>query len=205
VTYTPKSTRVLNKPGGSAGAILTKFRGGAGGDTGRTVAAPKPGAAASMFGGQAYPLSQEYGMTDFAKTQIGPGGMYEYTEGYTRDGSYVGHMGLDIATPDGTQLFAPVSGTVVQAGGVPWEQDDRYGEQPGTGGLRIELPNGDIVVMGHMQQITVNVGDTVSAGQPVGYSGIADGAHVHVEYRKYAPGQTSSDYLALDPRDVLDL
>ena len=152
-------------------------------------------------------------MTDFASTQVGPGGMYEYTAGYTADGSYVGHMGVDIATPLGTKLYAPVSGTVVQAGGVPWEQDDRYGDQPGTGGLRIELPNGDIVVMGHMQEIIVQVGDTVTTGQPVGYSGTAgsdpsdpgSGAHVHVEYRQYAPGQTRDGYLAVDPRTKLDL
>jgi murein DD-endopeptidase MepM/ murein hydrolase activator NlpD len=211
VTYTPKSTRVLNKPGGSAGAILTKFRGGAGGDTGRTVAAPKSGASASMTGGQPGRIMQPYGMTPFASTQLG--GMYAYTDQYTKDGSHVGHMGVDVDVADGTALYAPVSGTVVQAGGVPWEQDYRYGSTPQTGGLRIELPNGDIVVMGHMQEITVSVGDTVTAGQPVGYSGqstpdTADpgsGPHVHVEYRKYAPGQTSSDYLALDPRDVLDL
>ena len=177
-------------------------------------AAPsKSGGKLVMTGGSAYPLSQGYGMTDFAATQVGPGGMYDYTDDYTRDGSHVGHMGLDIATPLGTPLFAPVSGTVVQAGGVPWEQDDRYGDQPGTGGLRIEMPNGDIVVMGHMQQITVNVGDRVTAGQPVGYSGTAGsdlsdpgaGAHVHVEYRQYAPGATASGYLAVDPRTKLDL
>ena len=166
-----------------------------------------------MFGGKAFPLSQDYGMTSFAQSQVGPGGMYDYTSGYTTSGQHVGHMGVDIATPLGTPLYAPVSGTVVQAGGVDWEQDDRYGNTPGTGGLRIELPNGDLVVMAHMQQITVGVGDRVEQGQMVGYSGTAGadpsdpgaGAHVHVEYRQYAPGLTSSGYLAIDPRTKLDL
>jgi hypothetical protein len=214
VTYTPGVAKPQPASGGFPAPVsLSRTR-----STGTTQAAPKTTTtstkgSASLTGGKTYPLSQEYGMTDFAATQIGPGGMYDYTSGYSKDGSHVGHMGLDIGTPLGTPLYAPVGGTVVQAGGMPFEQDDRYGEQPGTGGLRIELPNGDIVVMAHMQQITVNVGDTVSAGQPVGYSGTAGadpsdpgaGAHVHVEYRKYAPGQTSGGYLAVDPRTVLDL
>ena len=153
-----------------------------------------------------YQISQQYGMTDFAATQIGPGGMYDYTIDYTTDGSAVGHMGIDVALPDHTELYAPVSGTVVQAGGMPFEMDDRYQQAPGTGGLRIQLDNGDIVVMAHMQQIDVNVGDRVELGQPVGYSGIANGgAHVHVEYRQYAPGQTASGYLAVNPLTMLDM
>lgn len=201
-------------PMGRAQAGLQQLRGVQGEPVAKpTTASPKTNSKVTMTGGTAFPLSQEYGMTSFASSQVGPGGMYDYTSGYTSDGSHVGHMGVDIKTPIGTPLYAPVSGTVVQAGGVDWEQDDRYGNQPGTGGLRIELPNGDIVVMGHMQQISVNVGDTVQEGQPVGYSGTAGadprdpgaGAHVHVEYRQYAPGQTRDGYLAVDPRTKLNL
>lgn len=160
-----------------------------------------------------YSVSQGYGMTDYAATQVGPNGIYAYTSGYTTDGSPVGHMGLDVAVPLGTPLYAPVTGYVVQAGGMPYEQDSRYGATPGTGGLRIELPNGDIVVMAHMQQIDVQVGDYVQAGQAVGYSGTASGpgtdpgsgAHVHVEYRKFAPGQSSSGYLGMNPLEMLDM
>lgn len=180
--------------------------------------ATTPRGKSTITGGKTFALSQDYGMTTFAASQSYPGGLYGYTDQYTKDGSYVGHMGLDIGVPLGTPLFAPVSGKVVQSGGVPFEYDDRYRDEdgnalPNTGGLRIELPNGDIVVMAHMQQITVNVGDTVMAGQPVGYSGESgadpndpgSGAHVHVEYRQYAPGQTGSGYLAVDPRTKLDL
>lgn len=180
--------------------------------------ATTPRGKSTITGGKTFALSQDYGMTTFAASQSYPGGLYGYTDQYTKDGSYVGHMGIDIGVPLGTPLFAPVSGKVVQSGGVPFEYDDRYRDEdgnalPNTGGLRIELPNGDIVVMAHMQQITVNVGDTVTVGQPVGYSGESgadpndpgSGAHVHVEYRQYAPGQTGSGYLAIDPRTKLDL
>ena len=156
---------------------------------------------------QSFRISQEYGLTEFAKQHIGPGEMYHYTKDYTLDGSCVGHMGLDIATPIGTTLFAPVDGIVVQAGGVGWEQDGRFGSKPMTGGLRIQRSNGDIVVLGHMESISTPVSTTVRTGQPAGRSGTsgtdASGAHVHVEYRIAAPGKTPSGYLASDPRIAL--
>lgn len=155
----------------------------------------------SVTGGQQFPLSQEFGLTDFA---MGEGsGMYGYTSEYNPQGAYMGHAGLDISMEIGTPLYSPVTGVVVQAGGVEWEADERYGATPGTGGLRIQLPNGDIVVIGHMSAITPQVGETVQAGQAVGLSGTANGGHLHLEYRQLTPGVTASGYTLLDPRSVI--
>jgi len=113
----------------------------------------------------------------------------------------VGHPGYDIAMPMGTKLYAPVSGTVKIAGGSGYFYNTAGSKnQSGTGELRIQLSNGDEVVMGHMETIVVKVGDTVSPGTYVGTSGYIDGPHLHLEYRK-KDSSCSSGYCILDPTE----
>jgi soluble lytic murein transglycosylase-like protein len=153
----------------------------------------------AVFGGPTFDITQEFGRTAFAAGQAN--GIYRYA---TTLGLPAGsHPGLDIGAPDGTKLYSPVPGTVIQAGGMPWGMDDRYGQSPYTGELRIKLDNGDIVVMSHMSNIAVQMGQRVGAGMFVGQSGNSNGDHLHLEYRKYTPGATSSNYTALDPRQAL--
>lgn len=157
------------------------------------------GSIGTMLGGQSPSISQEFGLTDFARTQLG--GQYAYSTAY----GVTGHAGLDISLNPGTTLYAPVSGTVVYGGGTNYYTDARYGAGvPGTGELRLKLDNGDEVILGHMQAINVRPGQRISAGQAVGLSGTNKGGHTHLEYRKYTPGQTSSGYTAVDPRTVLN-
>lgn len=84
------------------------------------------------------------------------------------------HLGDDFATPVGTPLHALHSGTVTAVG---WY----YGM-----GNRVEIDYGGGVssVFAHMTSAVVSVGQTVSEGQLVGYSGNtghSTGPHVHVE------------------------
>lgn len=144
----------------------------------------------AITGGTAYPITQEIGghAMDYSN--------YDYTLGVS------GHPGLDIGTPLGTNTYTPVSGTVITAGGTPYFTDERYGSTPGTGELRIQLDNGDQIVLGHMQSIGVQVGQRVSAGMLVGQSGTYNGPHIHAEYLR-AGANTSSGFQAVDIRQAL--
>ncbi len=111
----------------------------------------------------------------------------------------VGHPGYDIAMPMGTKLYSPVNGTVVTAGGSGYFYNTPgEAHTPGTGELKIRLSNGDEVILGHMQTISVKVGDTVSPGTFVGGSGYVAGPHLHLEYRK-KDSSCSSGYCIVDP------
>lgn len=84
------------------------------------------------------------------------------------------HNGLDVASPIGTPLYAPISGTVQRAG-------------PATGfGLAVYLlgDDGAVYVYGHINDYFVRAGDRVVAGEQiaeVGNRGNSTGPHVHFE------------------------
>lgn len=84
------------------------------------------------------------------------------------------HNGLDVASPIGTPLYAPISGTVQRAG-------------PATGfGLAVYLlgDDGAVYVYGHINDYFVRTGERVVAGEEiaeVGNRGNSTGPHVHFE------------------------
>jgi murein DD-endopeptidase MepM/ murein hydrolase activator NlpD len=84
------------------------------------------------------------------------------------------HEGDDFGTPVGTPLASMSTGTVLFAG---WE---------GGFGNKVEIQywDGTVSVYGHMSQISVSVGDSVSPGDIVGLSGNtghSTGPHLHLE------------------------
>lgn len=84
------------------------------------------------------------------------------------------HYGLDIANRMGTPLVSAADGVVIEAG-------------PASGfGLwvRIQHADGTVTVYGHMDTITVNVGEEVRAGDQIatmGSRGYSTGPHLHFE------------------------
>lgn len=84
------------------------------------------------------------------------------------------HSGLDVANAIGTPLFAATDGIVIDSG-------------PASGfgiWIRIMSPDGFMTVYGHNESNTVQVGDTVVAGQQIGVMGnrgFSTGPHVHFE------------------------
>jgi outer membrane lipoprotein SlyB len=110
--------------------------------------------------------------------------------------------GLDIGMAIGTPLRAPISGTVTRAGGTGAYLDDRLGNKPQTGELKIRRPNGHEVILGHMEHIAVRMGQSVSPGTYVGRSGTANGPHLHLEYR-IQDRSTPSGQRIVDPRKFL--
>lgn len=91
-----------------------------------------------------------------------------------------GHEGIDIASPLGTAYFAPAGGVVIA---VRSGSTSAYGTY-----IIIDHQNGYTTLMAHMQaNPPVSVGQTVIAGQLVGYSGNtgrSDGPHNHLTLKK---------------------
>jgi murein DD-endopeptidase MepM/ murein hydrolase activator NlpD len=96
--------------------------------------------------------------------------------GRLTQGYHDGHHGLDIAVPIGTPIRSTQAGRVVQAG---WNNQ-------GYGNLVI-LENGPYrTYYAHLDQVSVQVGDTLGSGAVVGLSGNtgnSTGPHLHYEVR----------------------
>jgi murein DD-endopeptidase MepM/ murein hydrolase activator NlpD len=98
------------------------------------------------------------------------------------------HHGIDIAAPRGTPIGAAAAGTVIFAG--------RRGGYGNT--VIIEQADGKQTLYAHAEQLLVNVGEQVAAGQTiatVGSTGRSTGPHLHFEVR--ANGQP------VDPATIL--
>ncbi len=87
------------------------------------------------------------------------------------------HHGIDLTAARGTPVHAVAAGTVVAAGPLA-ERDGQYGTAVivDHGGLR--------TLYAHLQQVAVQPGQQVTAGQTIGASGAsgkATGPHLHLE------------------------
>uniref|UniRef100_UPI00402740BA M23 family metallopeptidase n=1 Tax=Gemmiger formicilis TaxID=745368 RepID=UPI00402740BA len=85
-----------------------------------------------------------------------------------------GHRGIDIPAPEGTPILAAHSGTVLVSG---W--NDSYGNQ-----VLLDNGAGLSTRYAHMTATAVTAGETVTAGQVIGYvgsTGDSTGNHLHFE------------------------
>jgi murein DD-endopeptidase MepM/ murein hydrolase activator NlpD len=148
-------------------------------------------------------VTQEFGPTDFSVNVHPEWYSYSLEYGFTQPG----HTGLDIGIPAGTPLYAPTSAVVYCAGtdnpGFPAEEGcaaftDVTGA-PTSGRLQLKLPNGDMLIYGHVRRTVVAPGSTVAKGQLVGYSGNQNGDHLHLEYRVQDPSLPAG-WRLVDPR-----
>lgn len=90
-----------------------------------------------------------------------------------------GYNGIDIGVPVGTTVMASASGTVIIARGSGW--NGGYGAY-----IVIQHANGTQTVYGHLSQVFVSAGQSVTQGQAIGASGNtgrSTGAHLHFEVR----------------------
>ncbi|QIS22886.1 M23 family metallopeptidase [Nocardia terpenica] len=98
----------------------------------------------------------------------------------------VQHLGVDVAAPIGTPIYAVEDGTVLDAG-------------PASGfgmWVRLKHDDGTITVYGHVDTATVSVGQRVMAGDQiatVGNRGFSTGPHCHFEV--WLNGQNKVDPL----------
>lgn len=98
------------------------------------------------------------------------------------------HEGVDFATPVGSNVYASASGTIVRA------------EFYGGYGLCVDIKhdNGSITRYGHLSSTMVCVGDYVSQGDVIAYSGNtgqSTGPHLHFEIRIGGYPENPLDYL----------
>lgn len=145
--------------------------------------------------GTAAPVMQPFGRTQYS---TGEGaGVYDFGAQFGLDGDT--HSGVDIGVPRGTQFVMPagLTGTVTIAGGSGYYKTNS-GDGPGKGELRIKLSNGWELILGHADQINVQVGQQVTAGQLLGLTGSSDGDHLHIEVRRPDPS-TPSGWRIIDP------
>jgi murein DD-endopeptidase MepM/ murein hydrolase activator NlpD len=111
------------------------------------------------------------------------------------------HEGVDIAAPQGTDVFTAAEGRVL-----------RTGFDAGGYGRFIEVshPNGMSTLYGHLSRVDVASGDTISAGERIGLvgtTGRSTGPHLHFEVRRghqqVNPVQVmGQDFAVVVPTDV---
>jgi murein DD-endopeptidase MepM/ murein hydrolase activator NlpD len=90
-----------------------------------------------------------------------------------------GHLGIDIAAPEGSNVYAAGSGVVTMASSGVWNYG--YGNV-----VQIDHGNGYVTIYAHLSQINVSVCQSVGQGALIGYSGNTGnsfGAHLHFEIR----------------------
>jgi murein DD-endopeptidase MepM/ murein hydrolase activator NlpD len=86
------------------------------------------------------------------------------------------HAGIDIAAPMRTPEYTVMDGVVLEAGPA-----SGYGNA-----VYIQHDNGDVTVYGHMEEILVEAGQVVRAGDTIallGNRGRSTGPHLHLEVR----------------------
>lgn len=114
-----------------------------------------------------------------------------YPYGSTNNGRLQVHHGVDLVNALGTPLFAAADGTVVYAGN---DFTTKFGSDTNYYGNLVVIQHNFLspeqlpvfTLYGHMQDIVVQGGQVVQAGEmvgTVGQSGIARGPHVHFEVR----------------------
>lgn len=106
------------------------------------------------------------------------------------------HAGDDIACPEGTPIYAPVSGTVTFSQGIY-----RNGKLASYGNcVKIKSDDGKyLVILAHNSKLVAKAGDKVKQGQLVAYSGTtgnSSGPHCHFEVREISSG------LPVDPQKL---
>lgn len=106
-----------------------------------------------------------------------------------------GHTGIDLAMPEGTELYSPVDGVV--------KNIVDYGDKNLGKGIFIETNDNQTVIMGHLSDFKVKVGDVVKEDQIValsGNTGHSTGAHLHLGMK-----DESGNFINPDELIVTDL
>lgn len=116
------------------------------------------------------------------------------------------HSGFDITADIGTEVHPITTGKVLLAefDGTTTEGIDAFNDGYGN---KVEILNydGRRVVYGHLREIYVKPGDTVTTKTVIGITGCSGGSrvpHLHLEIRKENTENTGLDY-TIDPLTVL--
>ncbi len=133
----------------------------------------------SQYVGGALGWPLELGVYYYVSSEFGP---------RTLQGSYDNHYGIDLACANGTNIYAANSGKVLKVD-LHWS----YGVS-----VLIDHGGGIATLYAHMSERLVSPGDTVSAGQLIGYVGLTGnttGYHLHFEVRENGQVVNPRNYL----------
>lgn len=113
-----------------------------------------------------------------------------YPYGSTRGGELRPHHGVEFNVPYNTEILAAAAGTVRVAGS---DSEDTYGPHPDFYGNLVVVEHDYqyagqslFTLYGHLNEVSVSVGQQVAAQEVLGLSGatgVADGPHMHFEVR----------------------
>ena len=95
------------------------------------------------------------------------------------------HTGIDISAEQGIAVIAAADGTVSQV--QTWDGSTTTGDQSYGNMVQITHADERTTLYAHLSKVLVSSGDSVSAGETIGYvgnTGNADGAHLHFEVRQ---------------------
>jgi len=146
-------------------------------------------ALSTMFQGY-YPRQTGFG---FGYPTNPSGSTYLYGQSYGTNGHV--HTGLDVPMPLGAAFYAPAAATVSCIGCY---RNDHITN--GIGRIELTMPDGARVLYDHTYGAAagLRVGQRVSAGQLLGYSGGMTYPHIHLEVR--VPDRSmASGYRLVDP------
>lgn len=111
------------------------------------------------------------------------------------------HSGIDLAIPQGTEIRASASGTVVWYK-VTTGTGDSVMLEHDIGGIKYRT----VYYLMLSNSVVVNTGDKVNAGQKIGIVGMTGtqvtGVHLHFEVRVYNAGTNNYDYV--DPKYIFE-
>jgi len=173
------------------GSALAPFTFGASAPIGAAIGAVAGGIAGFFNGGASSGFGASFGPhgggsstgTTSLPTSPVPGVSPSYGYG-AKDASGIwntsssnSHTGLDYPVPEGTNIIAVRAGTVI---------DEGLGKDYGIY-VQIQQEDGYQSIYAHLSAKSVQVGDTVAAGQSIGKSGSTgnvSGPHLHYEVRK---------------------
>lgn len=120
-------------------------------------------------------------------------GFYDLSSGWAEDRGY-SHGGIDIAGPGimGATIVAATNGTVIDVCNECSHNWGKYGSCGCGGGygnyVWIDHGDGKATIYAHMTEAVAYVGQSVSAGETIGYvgsTGYSTGPHLHFEARYY--------------------
>jgi murein DD-endopeptidase MepM/ murein hydrolase activator NlpD len=127
---------------------------------------PTPGTAVFQWPLKKVIITQYFGGSEFAKRNPGIYGGRAY------------HPGIDLGTPRGTTLYAPLAGTVRATGNT----DAVPGCYSWGKWTLIDHANGLSTLYAHQDLISVSAGQKVATGEIIGYTGntgFSTGPHLH--------------------------
>ena len=102
------------------------------------------------------------------------------------------HKGIDLASDEGSEIFAVFDGEAVTA-----EADASYGNY-----IVLKHTDGAETLYAHCSRLLIKKGDKVKAGQPIaviGSTGDADGTHLHFELHKNGSPVDPTPLIGNDP------